>query len=44
MSEALKAKDRSQNVGASSWGGVKSRGFGGGERGFGGFGGLVGGP
>merc|ERR1719471_1074200 len=44
MSEALKAKDRSQNSGASSWGGIK-RGFGG-ERGFGGFGGgpMRGGP
>lgn len=36
MSEALKAKDRSENAGASSWGGVK-RGFG--DRGFGGYGG-----
>jgi len=45
MSEALKAKDRSENAGASSWGGVK-RGFGGGGgRGFG-FGGgpMRGGP
>jgi len=44
MSESLKAKDRSTNMGASSWGGVR-RGFGG-ERGFGGFGGgpMRGGP